>query len=271
MRDFSGKVAVVTGAASGIGRALAIQLSRLECNLALVDIDGGGLDEAAALARKHGTTVTTHCVDVSDKRAMAALPETVIEQHGHVHLLVNNAGVSVSASFRDHSLEDFEWLVGINFWGVVYGCKFFLPYLERESEAHIVNLSSVFGLVGLPSQISYAATKFAVRGFSESLAADLADGPVSVTSVHPGGVDTNIVRSSRSTSDFDRERVIEQFNKRAMSPDRAAMRIIDAIRSKKLRVLICRETYVTDWMRRLLPSFSHRVITSAMRRAGISA
>ena len=182
MKKLSDRVAVVTGAAGGIGRATSLALAKEGCHLALCDVNTVGLEETAAMARELGRTVSTHIVDVSNKERMRAFAEEVVAQHGGVNILVNNAGVTVTAPFEHHSLEDFEWIVGINLWGVIYGCKFFLPYLQKADEAHIVNLSSLFGLLGVPSQTSYCATKFAVHGFSEALWVELRDQNIGVRS-----------------------------------------------------------------------------------------
>ena len=194
VRAFRDKVAVVTGAASGIGRALAQDLARRGADLALVDVSAAALAETAGLCAARGRGVTTHIADVADAARMKALAAEVVAAHGRVELLVNNAGVSVTGTFEEQSLDDWRWIVGVNFWGVVHGCKFFLPHLRRAREAHIVNLSSMFGLIGLPTQSSYCATKFAVRGFSEALWAELRGSGIGVTTVHPGGVRTNIAR-----------------------------------------------------------------------------
>lgn len=266
MRSFTNRTAVVTGAASGIGRALAGLLARKGCNLALVDVNRSGMEETARDVRSFGRRVSVHEADVSDKERMLELPEEVLREHGHVHLLINNAGVGLLSTVEEHRLEDFEWIVGINFWGVVYGCKFFLPHLRREDEAHIVNLSSMFGLIGLPTQSAYCATKFAVRGFSEALWCELRGSNVGVTSVHPGGVRTNIVRAARSIDETARERSIEYFDRYATSAERVAEKIVRAIERKQLRLRICPETYVTDWAKRLFPSLTQRAVAWGYQR-----
>ncbi len=266
MRKLEGRTAVVTGAASGIGRSLAQLLARKGCHLALVDVNRNGLEELARDIRAAGRKVSLHEVDVSDKERMRVLPEEIVREHGHVHLLINNAGVAVGSTIEEHRLEDFEWIVGINFWGVVYGCMFFLPYLRREDEAHIVNLSSVFGLIGLPTQGAYCATKFAVRGLSEALWSELHGSNIGVTSVHPGGVRTNIARAARSTDEAAMRRAIDYFDRHTMPPERAAEKIIRAVERNQLRVRICAETYVTDWAKRLFPSLTQRAVAWAYRR-----
>ena len=266
MRRFEGRVAVVTGAASGIGRATSVLLARRGCDLALVDIDASGLAETAKRVRAAGRKVSLHRVDVADRDAMSALPDQVIGEHGHVHILVNNAGVSVGSTLEEHDLDDFAWLVGINLWGVVYGCKFFLPHLLREDEGHIVNISSMFGFVGFPGQSSYCATKFAVRGLSESLFAELSGTGVGVTSVHPGAIRTNIMAAARAIDEEVRARFLEIFERRGMPPERAAERIVRGIERRRLRVIIAREAWLTDWLKRLMPVGTHRLIAWGYRR-----
>ena len=259
---------MVTGAASGIGRATALRLAESGCDLALADVNEAGMDETRAMARHFGRRVSVHQVDVADKARMMAFADEAVAEHGRVHIVVNNAGVSVAASFEDHSLEDFEWLMGINFWGVIYGCKFFLPHLRRVDEAHIVNVSSVFGFVGFPLNSSYCASKFAVRGFSEVLYAELRDSHIGVTSVHPGGIATDIVKSSRFTEPAGhegvRQRTLEAF-KTMMPPEKAARAIVRGIRRRDLRVLITREAHLIDAAKRLFPSLSSQLVGSRWR------
>ncbi len=269
MREFRDRVAVITGAASGIGRSLALELARRGARLALADVSADALAAVASEAGGVGPRLSTHVVDVSDAGAMEALPGAVVAVHGGVNLLVNNAGVSVTGTLDEQSLEDMRWIVGVNFWGVVHGCKFFLPHLRRAAgDAHIVNLSSMFGLIGLPTQSSYCATKFAVRGFSEALYAELRDAGVGVTVAHPGGVRTNIVRSSRTADAAAKERMIARFEKMAMEPDEAARKILRAVERDRLRVVICREAVAADWAKRLLPAGIHRAVVLGYRRFG---
>ncbi len=255
MRRFEGRTAVVTGAASGIGRALATELAQKGCHLALVDRDEAKLAEVATEIESMGRRVSRHGVDVANKERMRALVDEVLAQHGGVHMLFNNAGVTVVSSFQTVSLDDFEWLMGINFWGVVYGCKFFLPALLRAEEAHIVNISSVFGIIGVPLQTSYCASKFAVRGFSESLRAELDDTTVGLTSVHPGGIATNIARDARYVGEAEQRKsgLVSQFARRAMPPEEAARQIITAVRKNRPRVVITKEAHALDFAQRLSP------------------
>ena len=267
MKDLRGRVAVVTGAASGIGRALAVRLAEKGCHLALVDVNEAGLAEVSDLVRWSGKTVSVHVADVSNRDRMAALPGEILAIHGRVHVLVNNAGVAVGATLAEHDLDDFEWIVGINFWGVVYGCKFFLPHLEEQDEAHIVNVSSMFGFLGLPGQGAYCATKAAVRALSESLWTELAHTGVKVTSVHPGGIRTNIASSSRTLDEQAKLDAMRLFDRWGTPPEVAADRIVRAIERGQERLLICPEAYVSDVLKRLFPVRTHRLITWAFQRS----
>src|SRR3979411_2174641 len=187
-------VAVVTGAGSGIGRGLARQLAAAGSALALADIEGAGLEQTAASLSERGVQLTTHIVDVSDESAMQAFAKEVVAKHGRVTLLINNAGVALHGRFEEISLDDLRWLVGINFWGVGYGVKSLRPILKKERRAHIVNISSVFGIVAPAGQSAYSASKFAVRGFTEALRHELEGTSVFVSCVHPGGIRTPIAR-----------------------------------------------------------------------------
>ncbi len=208
MKDFRGRVAAITGAGSGIGRALANALARQGAHLALSDIDDAGLAETVVQCEGLGVKITSEHVDVADRCAVYAWADCVVAEHGHVNLIINNAGVALGATVESMSYEDFEWLMNINFWGVVYGTKAFLPHLKLSGEGHIVNLSSVFGLISVPSQSAYNAAKFAVRGFSDTLRMELEiDGAnLSVTTVHPGGIKTNIARNARVGPKHQRHR-----------------------------------------------------------------
>jgi NAD(P)-dependent dehydrogenase (short-subunit alcohol dehydrogenase family) len=269
MKRLRDRIALVTGAASGIGRATSELLAKKGADILLVDVDAEGLAETARRVRGAGRRASEHVLDVSDKAQMQALAAQVEQSHGAVHVLVNNAGVSVGATFEQHSLEDFEWLMGINFWGVVYGCKFFLPHLRRADEAQIVNISSVFGIVGMPLNASYCASKFALRGLSETLRAELADTPIGVTSVHPGGVATNIVRRSRfvEPAGFEglHERTVHAFE-RMLSPEKAAQAIVRGIEKNSARVLITREAYLIDVAKRLMPVLSGELVGMSWKR-----
>jgi len=273
MSKLQGRVAVVTGAASGIGRALAVRLADAGCRLAISDIDEQGLEETRAECAQRGVDVDARRLDVSDKAAVFAYADAVAERFGEVNLVINNAGVALGATVEEMSLEDFEWLMGINFWGVVYGTKAFLPYLKRADWGHIVNISSVFGLIGVPTQSAYNAAKFAVRGFTESLRQELeiTGSHVSCTSVHPGGIKTNIARSSRlgGLGSFARPRdqMADEFDKAARTtPDAAARVILEAVEKNRRRALVGPDAYVIDWMQRALPTAYQRLVVAGGKR-----
>ena len=258
-------VAVVTGAASGIGRAVALAFARERiAGVAVADVAEEGLNETAWLAAEHGAVVSKHVTDVSKLDQVEKLAAEVIDKHGRVTHLVNNAGVALIGRFDQISIKDFEWLMNINFWGAVYGCKVFLPHLLEEPDAHIVNISSVFGLIAPPEQSAYCSSKFAVRGFTESLRHELADTNVSVTSVHPGGVLTNIVRNARvgeQTPGEWKDQGTKLFDKIAKTtPDQAAAEIINAIKTKNPRLLIGKDARAISHISRMFPKTYLRII-----------
>jgi short-subunit dehydrogenase len=264
--DLARKVAVVTGAGSGIGRALAELLAARGAEVALVDVDRSALDRAAdAIAKSHDVAISRHVVDVSDRAAMESLPATVIAAHGRVDVLVNNAGILAGYTFADHPIDHFERVIGVNLMGVVYGCKVFLPHLASRPEAHIVNLSSMFGLIGIPTQGAYAASKFAIRGLSEVLWVELATSPVRVTCVFPGGVRTNLVAAApgwKHGVDVA-QRQLEEVVRR--TPEQAARRIVRAIERNEPHVRLGVESYLVDWLKRWLPTGTHRFMAWRLR------
>jgi short-subunit dehydrogenase len=254
--------AAITGAASGIGRALALELAARGCDLALADRDEAGLRAVAAeIAKAHARKVTLHRVDVGELSEIDAFAQTAIANHPGLNIVINNAGVALLGQFDEIDQAQFEWLMNINFWGVVRGTRAFLPHLSRQREAHIVNLSSVFGIIAPPGQAAYAASKFAVRGFSESLRHELrmAASPVRISVVHPGGVATDIARNARTGTGINDNKVrsdaIERFENAARtSPERAARRIIRGIENNELRILIGADARIIDVLQRLNPA-----------------
>lgn len=258
------RVAVVTGAASGIGRALALDLAQRGCHLALVDLDGPGL--AAVAQTLSGVRVTTHLADVGDKARMRALAGEVAEAHGAVNLLINNAGVAYEAAFPQTSLEDWERVVSANLWGVIYGCHVFMPYLAKADRAHIVNLSSLFGITAMAGQTAYCTTKFAIRGLSESLWEELRATSVGLTVVHPGSVATNIMKRARGDDRELLDRVSSWYERHALSPERAAAQILRAVEKGKPRLLISPETTIADWLKRLMPVWGNKLFGDAVIR-----
>jgi len=257
--DFESKVAVVTGAASGIGRALAVALAERGCDLALVDVAVSDLEHTAALVAERGRKVSTYVVDVSDRAQMQGLVERVIAAHGHVDILVNNAGIATGYRFEEQSIEGFERVIGVNLMGVVYGCRFFLPHLLDRPDARIVNMSSIFGFLGVPRQADYCTSKFGVRGLSESLWAELEHSSVRVLCVHPAGVQTNIVRAGEGWEGGIDE--MQQLFERVArtTPERAAELIVRALERGKLRLRIGVEALIIDWLARLFSTLSRRL------------
>lgn len=270
MRNFTDRVAVITGAGSGIGRALALELAGLGALLALSDIDEVAVADTAARCEKLGAQARGYRLDVADREAMSAHADQVLAEFGRVNLVVNNAGVALVATVEEMSYEDLEWIVGINFWGVVHGTKAFLPHLIASGDGHLVNVSSVFGFVGVPTQGAYNATKFAVRGFTEALRQEMLLGgkPVKVSCVHPGGIRTNIARDARDTSGREPERLASDFARIARTtPEEAAKIIIRGVRRNKPRILVGPDAYVFDAIPRLLGARYQRLTALGLSAA----
>src|SRR5712692_2665518 len=268
MSFLSTGVAVVTGAGSGIGRALAQQLAAVGSALALANLDEAGLLETAQSLVKKSALVTTHALDVADEADMRTFAENVGTKHGRVTLLINNAGVALEGIFEEISLDDFRWLININFWGTVYGVKYFLPSLKQEKRAHIVNLSSVFGIIAPAGQCAYAASKFAVRGFTEALRHEFEGTNVGISCVHPGGIRTPIARRSRigaGASASKREANIERFERLARTPpEKAAERILRGVARREPRILIGTDAYQIDVVQRLRPASYWKALARKM-------
>jgi short-subunit dehydrogenase len=282
MKNFTERVAAITGAGSGMGRSLAIQLAREGCHLALADRNAASLAETAKLAETAAPQivgaplrVTTRVLDVADRAAMFDWAAETAAQHDRVNLVFNNAGVALSSTIDGMDYADLEWIVGINFWGVVHGTKAFLPHLKASGEGHIVNTSSVFGLFAQPGMSGYNATKFAVRGFTEALRQelDLMKCGVSATCVHPGGIRTSIAQSSRIASNMvgfmieSEQQGKDDFEKFFITTaDEAARTILDGVRKNKRRVLIGRDARAADWLARTLPAAYQALVVMQTRR-----
>jgi butyryl-CoA dehydrogenase len=275
LAGYDSRVAAITGAGSGIGRALAAELAGRGAHVALSDIDEIGLAETEARCAGAGVKVTTRRVDTADADAVFAWADAVVAEHGRVNLVVNNAGVAMVSPVRAMSLDDLRWLVNVDFWGVVHGTKAFLPYLEESGEGHLVNMSSVFGLVSLPSQSAYNAAKFAVRGFTDALRMelDIERIPVSCTTVLPGGVRTNIARRARldpAARDVGArvDDMVRRFDLVARtSPEAAARRILAAVLRNRRRVLIGHDARFLDLVARLPAGLYQRVVVAGARLA----
>lgn len=254
-------VVVITGAASGIGRALAVRLSQENiAGIAVSDRNEEDLRETVKLIDNPNLKLTTHVVDVASEEEMRKFSEEVVREHSRVTHVINNAGVALGGSVPEVSVEDIRWLIDINFWGVVYGTKFFLPHLEREKSAHIVNFSSLFGFIAPPGQAAYCASKFAVRGFTESLRHELEGTNISVSIIHPGGVKTNIANRARigrhvklSEEEIEKRRAKENKNLSRTSPEKAAETIIKGIKNKNPRIIVGFDSRLLSFIARNFP------------------
>jgi len=258
LKHIRGKVAAITGAASGLGRALAVMLANEGCNIAISDVDEHNLNKTAELAAPAGMKVTTHLVDVSVRERVYQYAKDVVDQHGGVHIIINNAGVLLCDSIEDISYENMEWLMNINFWGAVYGSKAFLPYLKQQPEGHIVNISSAFGFFTKPFVSAYCASKFAVRGFTETLIQEMRATRIKVSCAYPGGLKTGLVRNARyiksESAHLTRdERVAEFHHFCVTTPESAAKTIIKGIKKNRNRILIGPDARLFDLLTRTIP------------------
>jgi NAD(P)-dependent dehydrogenase (short-subunit alcohol dehydrogenase family) len=270
MEQFSGKVAAITGAGSGIGRGLALELAAEGCHLALSDIDDAGLAATVAMVEQatarrgrpgSGVKMSSTRVDVVDRDAVDAWAAAAVGEFGQVNLIFNNAGVALSANVSAMTYESFRWLMDINFWGVVHGTMAFLPHLRASGDGHVVNISSVFGLLGIPTQSAYNSAKFAVRGFTDALRTelDIEQCGVSATTIHPGGIRTNIARNARfefadHEEAVDAEQVAVDFERLTRTtPEKAARLILGAVRKNKRRALIGPDAHLFDAAARISP------------------
>jgi NAD(P)-dependent dehydrogenase (short-subunit alcohol dehydrogenase family) len=272
MTHFSGKVAVVTGAASGIGRALAVELGRRGARLAISDVDADGLAETETLVAATGSQVRADLLDVSQRELVLAYADTVAEHFGVVNLVFNNAGIAFTGTVEQMAFKDIERVMDVDFWGVVNGTKAFLPHLIASGDGHVVNISSVFGLFAVPSQSAYNAAKFAVRGFTEALRQEMesSDHSVTVTCVHPGGIRTNIARNSEQVEGLDHDRLASSFDRLARTtPAQAADVILRGVEKGRARVLIGADAKVLDLFVRVAGPGYQRLVARASRRIGL--
>lgn len=271
MKTVQGKVAAITGAGSGIGRATAKLLAQKGCHVAISDVNEKGLAETAEQCGASGVKVLAARVDVANRGEVEAWAAQAARELGGVNIIINNAGVALGSTIEDMRYEDFEWLMNINFWGVVHGTKAFLPHLKAAGDGHIVNISSVFGLIGVPTQGAYNAAKFAVKGFTEALRQELEiEGlPIGVTSVHPGGIKTNIARNARVTTrkGWVDEQSTRDFEKAfSTSPEQAAQDILQAILKNRRRQLIGADAVLIDLVQRALPTLYQSLLVAGARR-----
>lgn len=261
MKILKEKVVVITGAASGIGKSLTENLAKEGCYLALADINSKGLIEVAEMIENGTDKHIIKIVNVAERDQVYGFAEEVINEYGRVDIVINNAGVALRSAIEEISCEEFEWLMGINFWGVVYGSKAFLPYLKQQKEAHLVNVASMHGVFTNPGVGAYSSSKFGIRGFTMVLAQELKDTSVNVSYVCPGGIQTNIVLNAREAINAElektRDEAHEKFTKivARTSADKAAKKIIKGIKKNKARILIGSDAYVFDIMARLFPVY----------------
>ncbi|ABJ10717.1 TPA: SDR family NAD(P)-dependent oxidoreductase [Pseudomonas aeruginosa] len=277
MKSFENKVAAITGAGSGIGRALAVELGRQGCHLALADVNAAALEETRQLLASSGVRVSTAVVDVADREQVQAWADKAASEHGRVNLIFNNAGVAHAGTVEGSDYSEYEWIMNINFWGVVNGTKAFLPHLKASGNGHVVNVSSVFGLFAQPGMSAYNATKYAVRGFTESLRQelDMEDSGVSASCVHPGGIKTNIAKTARMNESMAKvtgqaaDKARQQFNDQLLrtTPEKAAQVILRGVQRDSRRILIGADAHAIDVMLRLAPVLYQRVVTASMRLA----
>lgn len=275
MKSYADKVAAITGAGSGIGRQLAIQLAQQGCHLSLSDVDESGLAETVAMLGNTVVKVEADTVDVANREQVYRWAEKVIVDHGRVNLIFNNAGVSLTSTVEGLTYEELEWILGINLWGVIHGTKAFLPHIKTSGEGHIVNVSSIFGICAQPTQSAYNISKFAVRGFTESLRQELEleGGSISATSIHPGGIKTNIARSGRVNAsvnlgqDATREQEILATEKMLRtSAEEAAKTILKGVQRNARRVVIGGDAKFMDVVVRLFPGLYQKLFIAAFRR-----
>ncbi len=271
MRTLEDKVVVITGAGSGIGRALAVDLARRGSLLAISDVDDEGLARTVDLVKGAGAKeVRSDHLDVADRAAFTAYAAAVAEHFGRVNVVVNNAGVALAGDFADLEYSDMDWIVGINFWGVVHGTKEFLPHLIASGDGHVVNISSLFGLISMPGQSAYNATKYAVRGMTEALREEMliAGHPVGVTAVHPGGIKTAIARNARVSTHEDKTQTAKLFDEKLarMTPERAAEIIVRGILRNQARVLVGIDAHALHHFAKLTGSRYQDVVARASKR-----
>ncbi len=274
MKGFDGKVAVVTGAGSGIGQALAIELGRSGAKLAISDVDTDGLAATEERLKAISAPVKADRLDVTEREAFALYADAVKEHYGTVNQIYNNAGISFMGSIEASQFKDIERVMDVDFWGVVNGTKVFLPHLITSGDGHVINVSSVFGLLAVPGQGAYNAAKFAVRGFTEALRQEMlvAGHPVKVTCVHPGGIKTAIARNSAAVEGLDQEELAKYFDKRlaSTSAQKAARVILDGVRKNKARVLVGSDAKALDLLARVTGSGYQRVVAAVTSRQGPS-
>ena len=270
MSSFEGKVAVITGAGSGIGRALAINLADKGAKLALSDVDTDGLAETVRRAQALGANVKSDRLDVAEREAVLAYAEAVVAHFGHVNQVYNNAGIAYNGNVEKSEFKDIERIIDVDFWGVVNGTKAFLPHVIASGDGHIVNISSLFGLIAVPGQSAYNAAKFAVRGFTEALREEMlvAKHPVKVTCVHPGGIKTAVARNATVAAGDDQQSFAAFYDKWLLihSPEMAAKTIVNGVTKGRARVVIGLEAKAVDVLARIMGSSYQRIVAAGVAK-----
>ena len=273
MKNFKNKVAAITGAGSGMGQQLAVLLAKAGCHLSISDVNEKGLAETVELVKPYNVRVTSKKVNVAKLEEVRAWAADTVQNHGSVNMIFNNAGVALGSTVEGANYEDLEWIMGINYWGVVYGTKEFLPYIKKTGEGHIINTSSLFGLTAQPTQSAYNSSKFAVRGFTETLRQelDIENCGVSALCVHPGGIRTNIANDARMNDSLkslgmNPEKSAKAFNKLLRMPaEDASQQILDAVLKNRRRLLFGNDAKAIDLMQRILPTGYQKVTALATK------
>lgn len=278
MKNLSNKVAVITGAGGGLGRAFSRALALQGCHLALADINPQSLNEAIECLKEFSVKVSIHQIDMTNKQQVAMLPQQVINEHGKVNLLFNNTGITYQKNFATHSIEDWEKIIAINLWSLIYSSHYFLDALTESAKrpdegAHIINLSSVTGIIGLPSQSSYCATKGAVNLLSEAMWAELQQVGIGVTVVRPGAVKTDMIKATMdNVDDIDfAEQNYRMAQKLGIEPDYVANKVIQAIKKNKLRIRLGKDSLIADVLKRIFPTAIHQIVKFALVKARLQS
>ena len=265
MRVLEQRVAVVTGAGSGIGRAIACRLAREGCHIALVDMDANGLESTGKEIETYGVKCSQHLVDVSDSQAVGELAQAVAQGHGEINILINNAGVNIHGPFSEHSIDDIDWILGVNLRGVLYGCHAFYPFLKQAKEAHVVNIASLAGMVAFPMQSTYSASKFGVRGFSASLRMEWASQGIGVTTVLPGAVRTPLLNHGRTYNPSMSNRMAELMQRHGRPPEKIAAAVVRSIRRNRPELVLGPDAQLSRWAQWLSPGTLRWGLSRAFR------
>ena len=266
MRHLKNKVAVVTGGSSGIGQSIALALANCGCKLAVVGTSQERIDGTLALMSEEVEGKGYVC-DVSDRAAVVSLANMIEEDFGQVDIIVNNAGITSAAPFSEFDMELFDRIVKTNFFGVVNCCHAFLPKLQRQAHGHIVNMSSMLGFVGVPNQSAYVSTKFAIRGFTESLWAELDSTPIAVTGIYPGTIQSEILERASFSDELEKAAMIKMMDRFGIPASVVADKTVDAIRRDRREVIIGRDARALVLLKRLMPALCHRLTASGTRKA----